>query len=72
MKKYRASFGTIEELEVVRENILVITFKGVDGCVFSEQKDPSDDWYSWHDTKKEAKNWLIEKNKKDLERIKKL
>jgi hypothetical protein len=69
MKKYRARFNGIEEFEFVKETEKQIVFKSNrGGSDLRENKTAH--WYSWHDTKDQAKEALILDMERKIESLK--
>lgn len=68
MKKFRANYGTrIEELEVVKETEKTIVYIDMFG---KEQRDYKvSSWNTWHDSKTEALNFLVNKKQKEIEHL---
>jgi len=72
MKKYRGNHGTrIEELEVVKETEKQIVYiRKEDGREIREAK--VSDWSSWHETKEDAVNYMIEQQQVEINELTKL
>jgi hypothetical protein len=63
MKKYRAQFYKIEEIEVLRETEKqVVLMNGL-------RESKTTDWQSWHDSFEDAKKHLIDDAQKDIDSI---
>lgn len=66
MRKFRTSYREkIEEFEVIKETKSQITFIRSQGRESKERKLSS--YHSWHDTKEEAKEYLIECYRQSIE-----
>jgi hypothetical protein len=63
MKKYRAQFYKIEEIEVLRETEKqVVLMNGL-------RESKTTEWQSWHDSFEDAKQHLIDAAQKDIDSI---
>lgn len=76
MEKFKTTYGdTITKYEVIKETEKQITFikkwinwdKKEQSIEVRENKDSN--YHKWHDTFEEAKNYLIEYNKKQIENL---
>jgi hypothetical protein len=66
MKMFRANYGTkIEELEIIRQTEKQIIYIDSFGREQGDYK--TSQWQSWHETKKEAIEYLIEKRQKEID-----
>jgi len=68
IKKYKAIFGKIEECEILRETDKQIVKVNSLGREVRESK--ISDWQSYHDTYEDAKAHLIQKEEKEVDRLK--
>lgn len=67
MKKYRAKWNGIEELEIVKESEKQIVYKSERGADIMEAK--ISEWASWHNTFEEAREYLIQKEMNNIEHL---
>ena len=67
MKKYRARFNKIEEFEVIKETEKQVVYLNERGRESREAK--TADWQSWHNTKEEAKEFMANKKRKEIEQL---
>lgn len=55
--KYKAYLGRIEKVEIIKETSKMVLIKSV---TYGERRELKEsDWYSYHDTFEDAKNWII-------------
>lgn len=71
MKKFRSNYGTIiDELEVIKETEKQVVYRRKDdGREIREAK--VSNWASWHETKEDAVNYMIEENQVKINELKK-
>jgi kynurenine formamidase len=67
MKKYKAMYNEIKEVEIKKETpkMVVLTTTGWDGEPNRELKDCK--WYSYQETFEDAKKWLLSRALKSVE-----
>lgn len=66
MKKFRAKWGDrIEEIEIVKETDKQVIFINSNGRENREAKNSN--WATWHNSKEEAKQYLISEQENKIE-----
>lgn len=72
MKKFRGNYGTrIDELEIIKETEKQIVYiRKEDGREVREAK--VSDWASWHETKEDAVNYMVEKQQVKINELTRL
>jgi hypothetical protein len=68
MIKFRERWNEIKEYEVVKETEKQLTY--IDEYNRQQREAKVSDWQSWHDTKEEARSFLIVKKMKEIEKLK--
>lgn len=65
--KFRARFNKIEEFEVIKETEKQLVYLDERGRECREAK--ITDWQSWHNSKEDAKEFMIGKKRKEIEQL---
>jgi len=66
MNKFRANWQKIEEFEIIKETEKQVVYI-CNGRELREAK--ISDWASWHNTKEDARNYLIAKKEFEIEKL---
>lgn len=67
MKMFRARFNKIEEFEVIKETEKQVVYINERGR--SEREAKTADWQSWHNSKEEAIEFMVDRKRKEIEHL---